>query len=99
MLTNVNNMSSNLLEFKSGILDILPDDLLREFCYYLTAKEIFLLCTTNTKFGSLCQNEKFWRRKLLYHSPYNRKFLPTWKETAIMLYQINVYTYVICVIC
>ena len=55
---------------------------LRSSISHLSVKEISMLCEVNRKFNKICDNESFWKKKVLDDYGINKKYGATWRETA-----------------
>ena len=55
----------------------------------LTVKEISLLCAVNKRFNTVCENESFWKNKVLNDYGIHKKYGDTWRQTAINMDKVN----------
>ena len=67
----------------------LGTDVIEEFFYGISVKEILELSVTNTRFNEACKREYFWKRKVLLDYEVEKKCRETWKETARLLCHSN----------
>ena len=55
----------------------------------LTVKEISTLCAVNIRFNTVCQDESFWRNKVLSDYGIKKRYGDTWRQTAITMDRVN----------
>nr|QBK92598.1 MAG: F-box family protein [Pithovirus LCPAC401] len=55
----------------------------------LTVKEISLLCAVNKRFNTVCENESFWKNKVLNDYGIHKKHGNTWRQTSINMSKVN----------
>ncbi len=67
----------------------LGTDVIEQFFYGISVKEILELSVTNTRFSEACKRESFWKKKVLIDYGVEKKYGETWKETAILLSNSN----------
>nr|QBK92734.1 MAG: F-box family protein [Pithovirus LCPAC401] len=67
----------------------LGTDVIEEFFYGISVKEILKLSVINTTFSEACKRESFWKKKVLLDYGVEKKYGETWKETAILLSDSN----------
>nr|QBK93817.1 MAG: F-box-like family protein [Pithovirus LCPAC406] len=63
-------------------LNNLSTSQLRNIFLDLTVKEISLLCIVSKKFNAICEDESFWREKVLDNYGVENKYGSTWRITA-----------------
>nr|QBK93183.1 MAG: hypothetical protein LCPAC403_03170 [Pithovirus LCPAC403] len=80
-------MNSTLLNIQN--ISELGTDVIEEFFYGISVKEILELSVTNTRFNEACKRESFWKKKVLIDYGVEKKYGETWKETALLLFNSN----------
>ncbi len=87
-MSSVNEILEKL-HFRVQDLNVLPSEQLRDILLILNVKEILKLCEVNQKFNSVCDEELFWRIKVLNDYGIKKRYGNTWKETAIVMDKVN----------
>ncbi len=77
------------LNFSRRDLNNLSTSQLETIFSDLTSKEIALLCRTNRKFNTLCEDESYWETRVLNRHGITKKYGSTWRETAKNMDEIN----------
>nr|QBK92605.1 MAG: F-box-like protein [Pithovirus LCPAC401] len=62
---------------------------LRTIFQDLTVKEISKLCAVNRRFNTVCEDESFWRNKVLNDYGIEKKYGNTWRQTARNMDKFN----------
>nr|QBK92738.1 MAG: hypothetical protein LCPAC401_03760 [Pithovirus LCPAC401] len=82
-------MSSDFTLLNIQNISELGTDVIEEFFYGISVKEILELSVTNTRFNEACKRESFWKKKVLLDYGIEKKYGETWKETTILLSNSN----------
>lgn len=88
MDTSVNEILTKL-HFKIQDLNELPSSQLRNVFSNLSVKNILILCSVNQTFNTACNEESFWRLRVLDDYGIEKKYGDTWRETAIIMDKVN----------
>lgn len=87
-MNSVDEILENL-RIRKQDLNNLTTSQVRNIFRKLTVKEISLLCRINRKFNTICNDESFWRIKVLDDYGLNKKYGKTWRKTAEKMFQFN----------
>ncbi len=78
------------MEFGTKDITELPTDLLEKTLLNLNITEINKICRTNERVKSTCDDESFWKRKVMADFGIERKIKATWRLTAKTFVQMKV---------
>ena len=84
MSSSVNEILAKL-RLERQDLNRLSSSQLRTIFIDLTVKEISLFCRINKRFNTICEDESFWRIKVLNDYGIEERYAVTWKQTAITM--------------
>ncbi len=62
---------------------------LRDILTKLNAQEISLLCGTNRKINSICEDEEFWKNVVFQQYGIEKKYGVSWRKTAMNMAKSN----------
>ncbi len=74
------------LRLEKADLNNIGSDMIAYIFEELTVTEIFLLCSVNRIFNSICRDESLWKKKILRDYKISKKTRRTWRETAKQAY-------------
>ncbi len=77
----------DLFEIKD--ISQLGSDVIRIFFDDISYKEVMKLCRVNKQFNIACNKESMWKRKVENDYGISKMYESTWKETARLLFEIN----------
>ncbi len=87
-MSSVNEILAKL-RLERQDLNRLSSSQLRIIFSDLTVKEISILCVVSKKFNTTCENDSFWRNKVLNDYGIEKKYGTTWRQTAITMSKNN----------
>lgn len=70
-----------ILSLRADRLALLPNELLVKVLEELDYPTLTLFCSVSTRIRSICQDEKFWKKKLEQDFPGVEQLEKTWKKT------------------
>nr|QBK93270.1 MAG: hypothetical protein LCPAC403_04040 [Pithovirus LCPAC403] len=82
-------MNSKFTHLNIQNISELGTDVIEEFFYGISVKDVLELSLTNTRFSEACKRESFWKKKVLLDYGVKKKFGETWKKTAMLLSNSN----------
>nr|QBK93685.1 MAG: F-box family protein [Pithovirus LCPAC404] len=77
------------LNLKSRDFNDLPLSRLRDILTELYTQEISLLCGTNKRINTICEDESFWKNVVFQQYGLDKKYGETWRKTAMNMDKAN----------